>query len=382
MPNPNAIVATVLGVEPPIDRPAGEMLKAEGGLRIELEGERTVRLDPEDSRSAGFAEILDELSKQGLPVYLEVAPATDVVERMRIPRVGRVIGLQPLEGGGLTVQLGYSHALHLLPPDSPDFEPLERGLREALDTGEPVVLTEDDSHLVIDIRAFIPNPEGPVPPLPRPELPWPLPRLPWWIRLWRYIWFWPLWPWWWWFWWRGCVSEDRAQEVFDALSATSCSPLTVPPPCVPFLYPDNGCWARAHEMCRLMVDMGLSPKKVWIRGPGLLHVNTRNNPNCQVHWTYHVAPTLCVRGPWLFWRRRMVIDPSLFATPVTKEEWKGVQGEPNATLTDSDASIYYYWGSYTDPAYTETNYDLATYRQALKLRSLEKGPPPYSHCPY
>jgi hypothetical protein len=379
MPNPNAIVATVIGIEPSLDRPAAEMLRAEGALRVELQGERAVRLDPEDRRSAGFAGILDELSQQGRPVYLEVDPDTEAIARMLIPYVSRVLGVQQMEDGGLIVQLGYSHVQHLLPRDSPDFEPLERRVREALETQEPVVLTEDDAHLIIDVRAFIPNPEGPVPPLPKPDLPWPLPEPPWWIRIWRYVWFWPLWPWWW-FWWGGCISEAKAQEVFDAMNATSCAPLTVPPPCIPFLYPDDGCWGRAHEMCRLMIAMGLSPKKVWIQG--WLHVNTRNNPNCQVHWGWHVAPTLCVRGPWFFWRRRMVIDPSLFTKPVTKEEWKAVQGDASATLTDSEASIFYLWGSVTDPTYAQTNQVLITYRQRLQLRSLEKGPPPYAYCPY
>lgn len=30
-------------------------------------------------------------------------------------------------------------------------------------------------------------------------------------------------------------------------------PADDPVPCIPFMYPDNGCWARAHEMCRRMV---------------------------------------------------------------------------------------------------------------------------------
>jgi hypothetical protein len=133
-------------------------------------------------------------------------------------------------------------------------------------------------------------------------------------------------------------------------------------------------------MRRLMVGRGLTPKKVWIMGR--LHVNTRNNPSCQVNWGWHVAPTLCVRGPWFFWRRRMVIDPALFTTPVTKEEWKGVQGDPNATLADTDGSIYYYWGSETDPTYVKTNDRLAFYREQLRVRVLQVGAPPYSYCPY
>ena len=161
------------------------------------------------------------------------------------------------------------------------------------------------------------------------------------------------------------------------MNATSCSPLTVPAPCIPFLYPDDGCWARAHEMCRLMINMGLSPRKVWIQGS--LHVSTKNNPTCSVYWGWHVAPTLCVRCPYIFLTQRMVIDPSLFTTPVSEATWKGVQGDPMATLTDSDASDYL-WGA-TDPNYVQTNQKLAYYRLQLQNRAIQQGPPPYANCP-
>ena len=80
MPNPNAVISTVVRLEPPLDRPAEEVLR-EGGLSVELEGERRIGLDPADPRSVGFARILDELSRQRLPVYLEVDPATSTLTR-------------------------------------------------------------------------------------------------------------------------------------------------------------------------------------------------------------------------------------------------------------------------------------------------------------
>jgi len=42
MPNPNAIVSTVIRLDPPLEQPPAEMLKAEAGLSVELEGERRV----------------------------------------------------------------------------------------------------------------------------------------------------------------------------------------------------------------------------------------------------------------------------------------------------------------------------------------------------
>ncbi len=164
------------------------------------------------------------------------------------------------------------------------------------------------------------------------------------------------------------------------MNATTCDPLTVPAPCIPFLYPDDGCWARAHEMYRLMLAMGVTAQKVWITADTFLHVLTRNNPNCYVDWGWHVAPTICVCQSFFF-SQPMVIDPSLFKTPVTKAQWKAIQNDPGATLTDTDGSIYMLWGNQTDPSYTQTNYFLNYYRLQLQARSLQYGPPPYANCP-
>ena len=168
------------------------------------------------------------------------------------------------------------------------------------------------------------------------------------------------------------------------MSVNTCNPAGIAAPCIPFLYPDDGCWARAHEMARLMIGMGYVPRKVWIRGS--LLTPTRNNPNCFVRWGWHVAPTICVRHWWRWWHRlwwwwgqRMVIDPSLFTTPVTLAQWKSVQGDPNASLTHTDWTDY--WFGATDPSYTDTNYYLAYYRTALQNRVNQAGPPPYAHCP-
>ena len=168
--------------------------------------------------------------------------------------------------------------------------------------------------------------------------------------------------------------------MFDLVKATSCNPLTVPPPCIPFLYPDDGCWARAHEMCRLMIAASATPRKMWIVGS--LHVLTKNHPNCEVYWNWHVAPTLCVRKYW-FWAQTMVIDPALFDAPVPTAAWKGVQGDPNAALYPHDASVYYRWSANnleTDPTYSKTWSWLEDFRLYLKNRSLQQGAPPYAHC--
>jgi len=293
MPKPNSIVSSVIRFVPPLDRSPAEMLRTETGLGVELDNGRIVRLDPQNPRSIGFIQILDGLSKQRLPVYLEIDSDSLTITHLLIPLVVRVIGITPVNEG-LAVELEPSQALHILRLGETDSAELESQLRAALQSGRPVILTEDDAHNIIDVRAFTPDPDRRLPPFPEPKPKIPPPRLPWPIRwIWRllyWIWYLPWWPW----WWFRCISLERAQQVFDAMKATSCDPLTVPAPCIPFLYPDDGCWARAHEMCRLMINMGLSPRKVWIdHSPGnWLRVNTRNNPACYVQWGWHVAPTL------------------------------------------------------------------------------------------
>ena len=374
MPNPNAIISTTIRLEPPLDRAPDELLRIEGGVSVQLE-DRRVRLDPENPRSAGFAQVLDGLSKLGMPVYVEIDPATNVATRVLVPTVGRIVSVNAADDD-LDVELDTSHARHVLRRGEPDSTELERELRNAMTESRPVIVVEDDAHNIIDIRAFTPAPDLPLPPFP--AIPHPRPRLNWPLRLLRWIWWVICWPWWWW----RCPSGARAQQVFDAMAATSCNPLTVPLPCIPFLYPDDGCWARAHEMCRLMIGMGLSPRKVWIdHSTGYwLHVNTKNNPQCYVEWGWHVAPTLCVRGPGFFTTQRMVIDPALFTTPVSKATWKGVQGDPGATLTDTGADQFWHGGG-TDPTYASSNAILAQYRLTLQTRAIQVGPPPYANCP-
>jgi hypothetical protein len=370
MPNPNAEVSFVVRMDLPAGRSPAEELHAARSVSVELESGRRARLDPADRRSVGFAEILDTLSQHHLPVYLEIDPETSAITRLLISDVTRVLSIEPLDEGVLRVKLARSHARHVLRRGVPDFDELESRLRDALRTGDLVILTENDAHEIIDVRypTGLGGSEGPIKtPLARKVAE---PKIPWWSFLIP---------------WLSCASAAKAQQVFDAMNATSCDPLAVPAPCIPFLYPDDGCFARAHEMCRLMIKMGLNPGKVWIEGN--LHVETNNNPFCYVSWDWHVAPTLCVRGPGFLQTQQLVIDPALFSSPVSKATWKAKQGDPNATLKDTDASIYFdadtvdvISSDMFDPNYVDTNLDLIIYRQKLKARAEDKGPPPYA-CP-
>ena len=368
MPNPNAIVSTVARVE---RREPAAGLDAAGAqpIGIELGGGRRVTLDPADPRSAALARVLEGIGREGTPVYLELVPDTDRVRFVRLAKVSRVASVRDT-GEGLEVMLVQSHARLRVPKGAAVAAEMEAALRQASGSRGVLMVTANDAGEIIDVRT--PPAELKGLPFTEPEV-LPPRRSPIdWIRS---IYRWPGWPW----WWFGCISALRAQQVFDAMKATSCDPLTVPAPCIPFLYPDDGCWGRAHEMCRLMIQQGLTPRKVWIMGR--LTAQTKNNPMCHVNWAWHVAPTLCVRSAWwLLWlRRTMVIDPSLFGTPVTEAQWKGAQGDPSASLTETPWTDFLFGA--TDPTFSQTNAVLADYRSALQLRAIQDGPPPYANCP-
>jgi hypothetical protein len=365
MPDPNAIVALITRINPPADRiSAAELLRQNpGGIAIELEGARAARLLPGD-RAAGTLEILEQLRRMHAPVYLVVRPNTADITQLLIPLVTRVLKIGERGPDEMMVEFEASHARHLLKRNAPDYAELLATLRTAIDQRTRLVVTETDSHEIIDARLW-PHEPSPSTEVFRERPPGLFYRIWHWFRCLFRCWC--------------CVSPKRAQQLFDLMGARTCNPLTVPPPCIPFLYPDDGCWARAHEMCRLLLAEGVWPRKVWIDGN--LHTLTKNNPNCYVDWGWHVAPTICVR--WKFWHaEQMVIDPSLFTTPVTPAAWKGVQGDPSATLTPTDWTVYWRNVIPTDPAYIDTNIRLDYYRLQLKNRSLlPNGPPPYAFCP-
>ncbi len=177
------------------------------------------------------------------------------------------------------------------------------------------------------------------------------------------------------------VTLQKARELFDLVNSRLCCPAVAASPCIPFLYPDDGCWGRAHEMCRLIIAQGVQPKKIWIYGN--LNTPTVNHPSCHVNWGWHVAPTLdVIYGPGT---KPYVIDPSLCTGPVTEAEWKGLQGDASAVLQASSASLFYRSkdaaDTETDPTYAKTQQVLATYRNQLKLRATSSyGPPPYVAC--
>jgi hypothetical protein len=344
MPNPNALIARVNRVGPTAEAPGPTTAAAAPErVTVDFEGERTAIL-PASRRAAAWREMLELMRQSNLPAYVEIDAETNVITRVLMPRRMRVVALEPGADGNLEVRFIESHARHHLLRSNPDFHDLLNALEAARVAGTPALVTATrDEHEIIDVREPPPAPpdaggyEDPPP---------------------------------------SVVSEGQATQLFNDMAATTCDPFTVPAPCIPFLYPDDGCYARAHEMCRLMRLQAIEAEKIWIFGN--LHPDTSNHPDCAVGWWYHVAPTLQVNTAMGIEKR--VIDPSLMSGPATEDDWRNRQADPAATFKFTDQQPFWPNNGGNDDNYALTNQYLQEKRLYLQDRVNEYGALPYA-CP-
>ena len=89
-----------------------------------------------------------------------------------------------------------------------------------------------------------------------------------------------------------------------------------------WLYPDDGCFARAELIITNLEDKKNRdpiPYKVFVFGN--LEVETINSPDGYVSWWYHVVPITAYNNEYY------VFDPAIDAErPLTLEEWLGTMG--------------------------------------------------------
>lgn len=319
-------------------------------------------LDMKDPRAVVWAKTMDRLARESRPVYVEIDEETSVITNLLIPTVYKVEGLDPDEHGNLLVRLHPSQALHGLLRSDPNFESMRAILEAALADGSQRLITETrDEHEIIDVRKPDQGPGG------SPGNGAGSPGDP---------------P----------VSEARADQVFNSMNAESCDPCNPSSDCIPFLYPDDGCWIRAHMMCHLMRAGGPDtatnppedPEKVWIvASPGdVLDPLTANHPDCHLPWgwRWHVAPTLMVSLP--AGNERRVIDPSLSPAPESEADWKSRQRDTNASLTDGPWTDYSSFGDGDGASISFAQASQSPFmqdcRSNLAIRCHDFGPPPYA----
>lgn len=175
----------------------------------------------------------------------------------------------------------------------------------------------------------------------------------------------------------------KAKEIFDFCAQLSChlpGPPAVPP-CIPFQYVIDGCYARAHQMRRIITTRyRYCCEKVFsfaTAGNDTLAVRADKWGGCCVEWWYHVAPLVRVRvkvkglPKTIHIVLAMVIDPGMFDKPVLLSTWLAAQQNtgcnPDARVTSysiQPGSAYtpYYGGGFdTDPNYAQTEATLINY---------------------
>src|SRR5271165_96323 len=175
MPNQNAIVALIARIDPGVEKlsPAEAFRAHPDGFSIVFEGEQTARLYPGE-RAAALLQVLEGLRQLRTPAYVEVDPQTRGIALLLIPLVTRIARLVENAPEGVLVELTASHARHLLPRNGPDFASLLETLRAALANNAPLLVTETDSHEIIDARptSLEPGISGKVRAEAKPERSW------------------------------------------------------------------------------------------------------------------------------------------------------------------------------------------------------------------
>lgn len=154
------------------------------------------------------------------------------------------------------------------------------------------------------------------------------------------------------------LTVEQANEEFTKLAAAD----------IPYDYPVDCCYSRAHAMCAMLAQDGYACEKYFYYkknypapslAPGL--APTRNGVpvtfpdqfgNKQpVIWGYHVAPLVPVKqadGQII----KMVLDPSIADKPVTQAQWRAIQGDPaGATDNTTPASVVHVGPNNIAPSY-------------------------------
>lgn len=187
------------------------------------------------------------------------------------------------------------------------------------------------------------------------------------------------------------LTEREADVLFKKLSDQ---------PHIPFDYPVDCCYSRAHEMCRIIEEDGIKCQKVWYyakgyptvsiddmltpvdkKGSSIKFPDPDTGKDEPVTWTYHVAPTVKVKqsdGSKI----DMVMDPSISDKPLTVKEWQDKQGvKDGAKIKRTDSKPYFRNpdGSYRieDPNFEKTKKQFEKHQEnrddGLQSKKRRKG---------
>ncbi len=334
-------------------------------VMVELDDGQVFSVDPAGERAAETVRLLREFGHALIPVYLEIDDSTGVITRLLLPTAYTVTAVADEPAGDeLVVDVMVSHRPHFVSTSNPEYGELVELLRRAQRDQRPVLVTEEpDRPEIIDVRLAEDPPTALLTEPPPVQGGSAVTRS------------------------ASVLPFVQVQQLFDLLKGADCWSLAAPLTCIPYSYPDDGCWARAHEGARRLIAQGVIPWKVWSYGSRVCR--TANSPWCSVPWKYHVAIYVFARlanGVVL----PMALDPALFSTPATIDEWLLRQSAPaTATIEYTDAAVYLTGTANNntgvvvhDEYYASTELALINYRGQLRTRSMLSNPPgpPYA-CP-
>lgn len=134
-----------------------ESLSNEDLATVELQNGSSFVVNQADNQSTIWLNLLNEFSETEESVYLEVEPETNIVQRLLLPKLYMVSGIEEnSDDERQYVELEISHARHFISLSNPNYERLLNNLEEALEQNQPVLITEKlDEPEIIDVS---PNP--------------------------------------------------------------------------------------------------------------------------------------------------------------------------------------------------------------------------------
>jgi hypothetical protein len=294
----------------------GERNSESGRLPVVFAPDKAAYLNAESDAFESQLYVLQRLHALNWPAYVHTAAAdiagAQPITALAIPKESRVIGIEPdASPGWFHVRLDSSAARHAVNTATADGKRVEGILRQALERDSFVFVVDDvDTHEILDasaegdrLKRFSRSIRADSIPVRPPGL---LERL-------------------------RDVPESRLQDMFAVACRDTC---TLPPKegCSPFVFPDDGCWARAERMCENLEKGGFPAMagKVWIYGN--LVARNRNHPGCSVRWDWHVAPVVSVGNS-----RYRVFDPAIDDRgPLPYDEWRSrISGVRDVRFTEA-----------------------------------------------
>jgi hypothetical protein len=125
----------------------------------------------------------------------------------------------------------------------------------------------------------------------------------------------------------------EAKALFDTLKKATFTSAGKAFP-VPYFYPIDGCYARAHVMAELLTAAGYRSEKVFAEAktghvlevPTPYAADTPAGKPTTVQWGYHVAPLITLATG-----EKYVMDPSIFDEPKPLQEWLSTMGPKQVT---------------------------------------------------